>query len=1172
MSFTKLYLTNLAAPYTPATIRGTWDVTGSAVTKAISPSKTGGGAITSVAVAEAVATNPYNVLLYRGVSGPLAAQTINCNIDVILGLMEANADADFYAHLHVYVTQGNSDTPRGTLINDYLENTTNEFPASPVPLGRGLQSPQATGSLAISAGDRLVIEFGYVARNSHTTSRAGTLWYGTQDPTTFAEPADLAVGGTNTAGLVGSITFSAAITEGNNDNRYSQLGAEVGSGGSGDSIYSQIGVEVASPTGTSPQRYSQLGAEVGHEGNPGQIYTQIGVEIAQPNIEEEIEFQGGGEVDIGHTWMEVTDKLGTLRVHSKVALPDRHDYYGGFKDDRVVQWGRLTRALSDRAGQFEAAQFTAITADTDRLYRGLADADATRVIKNRPVTVRMIDDVSRRLFLKPRTMMKGIVRGYEPLAPMLWQWTLKDILAAKFSPDNTKDQLPNRLIARADFPDCPTDKINRPVPIVYGFLSDAGSVTPAPIIYSDPAIGAVTVSPLFPVAGYGPLTSAAAVPTGVTVGLAAGGTLNTDVPNGEYGVIVTAVDVNGLESDPQTFYYSGPNIGRGSFASTPLYAAGQVVSPNGTEKIQVSWSAAAGAVAYRIYLGWYYFGTRFTQYIEVAAPTLSCEFIDSPAWGDPISPSNITAGANLINFGQFWWYAVTAMMADGETAQSVVVFGASGPYRRPMRIEWLPVPGALGYKVYRRGLAAWDRVWSVASSQNRFDDDLFDTGATYIDGAPSPMGQVPVIPVGTKADSSGAIWNVFLVAGHAVTEITDVFQNGVLVDSGKFGITWAVPGKTGYSTYFPNTGTTQYLDINGHRYTLLFVRGPDAVAALDGTGTITLNVKGIEDAGDSSGSLITDGLLQYRHAVINWVLQSYLTGNWFSAPVFADEPTLTQINEASFVAASAVAQSRIAGGYEGAWMLGAAGERITIRDFVAQQNVSWDVDSGFDRKTRFFVSMVDERIATLNAARFVSDVRDIYEDSFRSTPVDSELFNRYPAVYSRDYTGKRPTGWNATIDRSDAASISELDGEEKSSPELQLHGVRNALQAEDVVYRRLTRTKQTPMLVVWDMGMAGLSIEIGDVVKVTAYSAIGDQGYVDRPIRVTRHEVDPDKFTVTIEGYDMERLFAGMFTLGDEGSLPAAWTSAVAGERSYGYLCDDTTGQFSDGAAGKRLR
>ncbi len=904
---------------------------------------------------------------------------------------------------------------------------------------------------------------------------------------------------------------------------------------------------------------------------PENIQDSQVVRLVVVEMPPEVEFAGGGEVDTGLTWVEVTDRQGAVRVHSKVALSDRSTYYHGFKDDRVTQWGRLSRALSDRLGQYEAATFDWFQADTDRLYRGLADGAFTKAIKNRPATVRMIDDPSRRLQLTPRTMMKGIVRAYSPEHPLLWRFTIHDVLASRFSSENTKDQLPARLVGRGDFENCPAEVVGLPVPIIYGDLRHAVSTEGPPTIIGTAAEGAYNSDGWH--AAFGAQVSDAAVPTGVAVALAGGGTLSPDVPNGEYGVIVTAVDASGQESAPQEFYYNGPGDGRGSFAFGPLSPT-YTEEPDGTEKIAVSWSASAGAVKYRVYLGTYYYGANFHQFIEVNAPTTSVEFTKNPAFGTSTSPSNITPGASNAIFSQRWMYAVSAVMLDGETATSELVVGRSHPYRRPVKIEWEAVTGALGYKVYRRGMVPgpWLQFWSVPSSQTFFEDDMLDTGATVIDPATIVSGgQVPVIPVGLVADTSGFKWQAFMVCGHAVKEITDVYQDGKLVPSGNFGVTWAVPGKPGFTTYFANTGPCPFVDINGNRYTLIYVRGPEGDWAANGERTITLNVKGVETVGDSSGDLIVDGLDQYRHAWKNWIIQTYRTGAWLDAPTFADDGSLSQLDSDSFDAAKAVAQSRLAGGYVGAWMLGAAGERVTIRDLIARLNVSFDVDSGFNRKTQFFVSMVDDSISALSAGGRVNDVRDIHEGSFRLIPMDADHFNVIPYAYSRDYTGARETGWNAESEERSQEAIDDIE-EEKPSPKIELHCVRNAVQALDVINRRLLRSKDMPFLVTWKQGMSGLSIEVGSIQRVTAYDAIGGQGYVDRPIRIVRHEVDPNGFEVTLEGVDMERIFSGAFILGDRDTLSADWTSASTAERSYGYLADRTTGRFSDDAPGKRLR
>jgi hypothetical protein len=209
-TFQALYLQNTAAPYTPPTYRGSWNTTAGSVTKALSRSKATGGEITTVSVAEATATNPYDVLLYRGVGPKMRAQSLAGTLNVVIGLAEANADADFNLHLHVFVTAGDTDTVRGTLISDFVEAAgVKEWPTTAA--GVTLSAAQAITSLSISAGDRLVVEIGYRSRNSHTTSRAGTLSYGTM--VSGSPVNDLSNGSEGVASLAGFLVFSSAIKE-----------------------------------------------------------------------------------------------------------------------------------------------------------------------------------------------------------------------------------------------------------------------------------------------------------------------------------------------------------------------------------------------------------------------------------------------------------------------------------------------------------------------------------------------------------------------------------------------------------------------------------------------------------------------------------------------------------------------------------------------------------------------------------------------------------------------------------------------------------------------------------------------------------------------------------------------------------------------------------------------
>lgn len=280
---TKFYLTTNSAAYTPTTLRGAWDDTGGAVTRALQRGvRLGGGTSTTVVRGETSASNTFDVLMYRGVSTPLDAQTISGTVDLCMGTFENNAAADFYWHVHIYVTQGDTDTPRGTLLSDYVENTTNEFQTT--ALGRALQSAQSLSSLAISSGDRIVVEIGYIARNSSTTTRTATLWYGTLSSTTGGDHGDLTAGSANVTHLAPFVEFSGDIAEASVTARETQLPVEVISYPDATIRVTQLPVEVASyPLATA--RLSQLPVEVvTATGVSAQRVTQLAVEIVSNSI------------------------------------------------------------------------------------------------------------------------------------------------------------------------------------------------------------------------------------------------------------------------------------------------------------------------------------------------------------------------------------------------------------------------------------------------------------------------------------------------------------------------------------------------------------------------------------------------------------------------------------------------------------------------------------------------------------------------------------------------------------------------------------------------------------------------------------------------------------------------------------------------------------------------
>lgn len=260
---TRFYLHNSAAPYSPASFKGAWNATGSAVTKALDASNSPSTTQTSVGAAETSTDTEYDVLLFRGVSGKLKAGTIGTGtVDVLIPVSENNVAANFNWHVHIYVTQGDSDSVRGTLLADYRESAgTNEWTdgGDANRYGTALNTSQSLSSVVVSDNDRIVVELGYTARNSVATSYAGYLTYG---GASYAP--ELVVTGRHDLYGKGWVEFSETIST-KEQARATQAAIEVlvDTGATSQARVTQAPVEVLVDTGaTSQARVTQAPVEV----------------------------------------------------------------------------------------------------------------------------------------------------------------------------------------------------------------------------------------------------------------------------------------------------------------------------------------------------------------------------------------------------------------------------------------------------------------------------------------------------------------------------------------------------------------------------------------------------------------------------------------------------------------------------------------------------------------------------------------------------------------------------------------------------------------------------------------------------------------------------------------------------------------------------------------------
>lgn len=254
---TRLYPSASGVKTTPTTIRGAWEkTTGHAVCGMGAKDLSGLGGPLSIGVAETVATADYDVLLLRCVSAPLAADhAFSGTLDLVMGVQEASSsDADMAFYLHVFVTQGDTDNLRGTLLANYADPNTNEWGTT--ALGKSLSAVATLTAVSALAGDRIVVEIGYRARNTTTSSRTGTIWYG-------GSGSDLTVGGA-AAGGVGYFDFSDTFTLAENPVlRVSQLAVEALRRPTQARVQvSQLAIEAIRRTSEPNLRLSHLAVEV----------------------------------------------------------------------------------------------------------------------------------------------------------------------------------------------------------------------------------------------------------------------------------------------------------------------------------------------------------------------------------------------------------------------------------------------------------------------------------------------------------------------------------------------------------------------------------------------------------------------------------------------------------------------------------------------------------------------------------------------------------------------------------------------------------------------------------------------------------------------------------------------------------------------------------------------
>lgn len=181
---TRFYLPSTGDAAVSPTYSSLWEYTSEATRRELVTTKIS-SAMTDAGAQETVATSSIDVLIRQYVSQPLPAQTISGNVKGQIRAYEFVADNDLSRAVLIRVCSNDGSTIRGTLLEHFPSSLTSEFNTS-------LQNryfPPSTGlsSLAIQEGDRIVIEYGYRAFNSHSSDSVGWLNFGDNSGTDLPE-------------------------------------------------------------------------------------------------------------------------------------------------------------------------------------------------------------------------------------------------------------------------------------------------------------------------------------------------------------------------------------------------------------------------------------------------------------------------------------------------------------------------------------------------------------------------------------------------------------------------------------------------------------------------------------------------------------------------------------------------------------------------------------------------------------------------------------------------------------------------------------------------------------------------------------------------------------------------------------------------------------------------
>jgi hypothetical protein len=403
----------------------------------------------------------------------------------------------------------------------------------------------------------------------------------------------------------------------------------------------------------------------------------------------------------------------------------------------------------------------------------------------------------------------------------------------------------------------------------------------------------------------------------------------------------------------------------------------------------------------------------------------------------------------------------------------------------------------------------------------------------------------------TSTPGAGGASNVYVLSGHACKKVTTVYVLKPVVvqnfsEDGDESPTRSDPVQV---QMVEGVDYRQgWMDINGHRYHLLAFNQAQTSETCEYF-EVTANVEGIETNGDGSGTLIENADEIVEHVMLNWILNSYQKGPWFT-----DVPYAKGVWDADSVdRVKAVAARRVPGGYKG---MGTLDVVIEAREWLRELLISYDLELFFNNNIgdsgAWSLSRFDPQTALDLIPHWDAGVDPILKDSFSSEIAIDQMVNTLP-FFAGPTTQKLDTkgtsapkveggGWVLSGQFESPSSI-ERYGIAKSDP-IYLKWTDDPATVGNVMSRYLSYLEYPPIPASFRMGLKALGGPLGSLVRITHPDGPGStgiwpggtaDGWIERICKVVRSDIDMDRLVAQVTVNDVDRLMYPATTIGVSG-------------------------------------